>query len=197
MRYAELFPIPIYYNSSFLTDAACKNIVKCFGEITGKHGALIGDAFSSFDKTYRGALEEIQRCKYSNNIERLILDEVSKYCKHYGILEPSHITNSWINVQNMGSSLMRHSHPFSVISGALYLNADADSFPLEFYNPNPFVNHQNPVAINKYNNNSYTLDSVNTGMLVLFPSWLEHGASILNNSSKRIVLSFNTSYSNV
>lgn len=189
----DLFPVPIYINKNFLEESTCQHILECMDQVYAGHGSLEGDAFSSYNVN-DDALSEIQKCSTVSNIRKMLLDEVEHYCNEYGLLPPTKITNSWVNIQNKDSSLRVHSHPYSVISAAFYLNADESSSPIEFYSPNPFVTRQEPVTNNKYTNKQHRFESINTGMLVLFPSWLEHGSSVLNSSSNRIVLSFNTAY---
>lgn len=189
----ELFPIPIYINKQFLPAETCANILDCMDSVFSTHGSLSGDAYSSYNVD-SDAISEIQKCSTVSNLRALLLKEVNAYCKEYGILEPVKITDSWVNIQNKGSSLNVHSHPYSVISAALYLNASDSSSPIEFYSPNPFSQHQHATENNKYVNNKYRIEPINTGMLVLFPSWLDHGSSILNEVNNRVVLSFNTSY---
>lgn len=120
---------------------------------------------------------------------------ITSYIKFSGYGNPKilnkEMQSSWFNIQNEGSSLNRHTHALSTISGAIYINVDDDSSMLYFYNPNQF----NEFSVSS-KNTEYTYDwykfKPKNGDLFLFPSWLAHGSNgDQNNTKNRTVISFN------
>lgn len=125
-------------------------------------------------------------------LDSLMLAAVSNYC-YINSIENVEITDSWYTIMNKGSRVHRHRHEGSVISGTLYIDIPDDSLGLAFVNPtipyrmNEFVNNSNP-------SNTYAhVETVKTGDLLLFPSWLEHFVPPINYDN-RISISFNTAY---
>ena len=65
-----------------------------------------------------------------------------EYANEYGF-QKLDISNSWYNVEKKDCVLNNHTHPMSVISGALYLKTDTLSNKIYFLNPNPFISFSN------------------------------------------------------
>lgn len=99
------------------------------------------------------------------------------------------ITESWLNKYEFGHSHKRHMHPNSVISSALFF--DEHPSELEFYSPRPSEIDFERSEFTLWNSKVWTIKPV-TGLLVLFPSWLEHSARIVDNNEPRYSLSFDT-----
>ena len=113
---------------------------------------------------------------------------------------PLEITNSWANVLGDGHRIEYHRHPRSVASGAFYLSAQDGSVDLEFRNPlmplkqvESFVWEQIGGGISFLNEQTHKIPC-EENLLILFPSWLEHGSSKVNTTKDRITVSFNTYY---
>ena len=181
----QAFPILIKYIEDFITEEESSSLMSFINTIdTSSHKALEGSAASSFT-TNDNILDNFI------NLKEKIADISNKYCIEYG-LKSVNIFNSWINIQNKGSILNKHTHPFSVISGALYINKDKDASNLYFHNPNPFL----PITEKSDTITPYTCENVSikakNNSLILFPSWLSHSTQEPNNMDNRIVLSFNT-----
>jgi uncharacterized protein (TIGR02466 family) len=186
-----LFPTFLKIYNNFIDKKKCENIIKKLKKIPlHNHNSLTENkAKSSFNKhkninTFLG--EEI-----NNNLLLLI----NEYSKEYG-MNRLKISNSWHNIQLKDSALSMHSHPSSVISGALYLKTDKLSSKIFFYNPNPYINFTEFKEYNQYNF-QHVYFNVDIGTLILFPSWLMHGSNATENKSEeRICFSFNTQYEN-
>ena len=115
---------------------------------------------------------------------------IDLYCKSAG-LEESILGTSWFNIMGKGGQVDKHRHEGSVISGAFYPYVDEDSCPLIFESPlrplrmNDVFETQNPYS------SYFASCKPRTGLLLIFPSWLEHRTDP-NTSSKRITVSFNS-----
>lgn len=192
----EVFPVLIRKYDKFITESESNNIVSAINKEHFKNhlGTLIGDATSSHNVTIDG--KNILDCFHE--LKTKIFLEVQNYSELIGIDSNKLVfDNSWCNIQKKNSRLIFHIHPNSIISGALYIKMDENSSHIAFKNPNPFSVYAKYFNINdkisKYNI-QYCHVKPNTGDLILFPSWLEHGSYYDNLSEERIVLSFNVYY---
>lgn len=97
---------------------------------------------------------------------------------------------SWINIHEHGGFNFLHIHEGAYLSGCLYLRVPAGSGSLVFRDPRPGAVHgslKGPVA-NGYRDISLKPED---GLLVLFPSWLEHFVEPHAGDRPRIVIAFN------
>jgi uncharacterized protein (TIGR02466 family) len=100
----------------------------------------------------------------------------------------------WCNVNQRDSQHQIHSHPNSYFSGVLYLNAPEGTNNITFEDPRP---SKNMVQADYKRETNFSPRSwqylPETGLLLIFPSWLEHGTTRcrLEKGINRISLSFN------
>jgi uncharacterized protein (TIGR02466 family) len=103
------------------------------------------------------------------------------------------ITQSWLNWTKPGERHHKHSHLNSYISGVFYIDVDENTdnicFSKKYYSN---IDLGPKKDYNEFNSDSYWLP-VETNMLLLFPSTLEHNVDeTINNKKTRISLAFNT-----
>ena len=101
-----------------------------------------------------------------------------------------YMTQSWANFNTTNTSHHKHWHANSLISGVFFVDgfktpirfsSKSSLFPLEFqYN-----------EFNDLNSESYNIE-LEKGVLLLFPSMLEHEVESNLTNSQRITISFNT-----
>jgi len=104
------------------------------------------------------------------------------------------ITNMWAIINEKGALNQKHHHSNSDISAAYYVSAHDDCGDIVFYDPRPARVYKHPIAKSPNKLNA-TINSVKPepGLLVLFPSYLEHSVNPNLSNKKRIVISFNLS----
>lgn len=107
------------------------------------------------------------------------------------------ITNMWAIINEKGAFNQKHHHGNSDISAAYYVSAFDNCGDIVFYDPRPAPVFNHPIA-NNPNLLNATVNSIKPkeGMLVLFPSYLEHSVNPNLSNEKRIVISFNLSLKN-
>lgn len=105
----------------------------------------------------------------------------------------------WANVHDSGHKHQSHVHPNSFISGVFYLQVPEESEmvgDLYFNDPRTLKSmmyadfkKSSPISDRNW------IYKPETGMMVLFPGWLEHGTNIFvcNSGEKRVAVSFNYS----
>ncbi len=104
------------------------------------------------------------------------------------------ITNMWAIINRNGAANSRHHHGNSAISAAYYVRAPENCGNIVFYDPRPapiyfHPNAKNSNSLNCQVNNIKPLE----GLLVLFPSYLDHSVDANETNDERIVISFNIS----
>ena len=104
-----------------------------------------------------------------------------------------YITQSWINYTDENQFHHKHSHPNSLVSGVLYLDADIDLDSIIFYRPNEYETitiYTKDDCYNVFNSSLWTY-AVKTGDIVLFPSSVEHSVNTKKGKRTRMSLAFN------
>ena len=104
------------------------------------------------------------------------------------------ISNMWSIINTKGSLNQKHHHSNSDLSAAYYVTANKNCGDIIFYDPRPAIVYKHPIA-KKPNILNATINSISPepGMLILFPSYLEHSVNTNLSEHKRIVISFNLS----
>tara|TARA_R100001463_G_scaffold130663_1_gene190195 strand:+ start:144 stop:707 length:564 start_codon:yes stop_codon:yes gene_type:complete len=187
MNFRPLFPTPISSVPNFITSEERLQLIKSINNISHyPHDDISGDGFSSHS----------DKPKSSSFLDRGIKKRIQTALDEYNIecgYKLSKLGNIWSNIQNSGSRLLEHSHPQSLVSGALYINVGEES-RLYFHNPNPYV-----YFTGRRENTPFTYEyswiPVYNCELILFPSWLRHGKhDYINEMDERIVVSFNSEH---
>lgn len=188
----DIFPSLVYVVTGVLNETQRKDIISYARTLDDRsHGCIPENGISNHDINYSfldGVADNVLSCKF---IKEQILERVNSYCDDIGYTH-CRLSNSWINFQYKDSVLMKHTHPESRVSGALYLNADDQSSKIYFYNPNPYIYFSSVTTRNEYNYEYKWFKPV-SGDMILFPSWLSHGSNgEKNQTEERVVISFNT-----
>jgi uncharacterized protein (TIGR02466 family) len=185
----QIFPINIFVEQQFLSEEHCDLIFESIKDKkTHKHNLIGGDGVSSYNlnDNFSGIFERLP--KPINDIREKIQERID-YFTDVSKMHRCRLGYSWFNVQNEDSRLHLHSHGFSIVSGALYINIDESSSSLDFLNPNYSVFSGNYTD----GNVCVVSNRFERGTLVIFPSYLVHGNLKSSNHSKnRVVISFNT-----
>jgi len=102
------------------------------------------------------------------------------------------IKSIWVIINEKGASNERHHHGNSALSAAYYVHAPKDCGDIVFYDPRPAPVFSHPIA-KKPNILNATVNSITPaeGLLLLFPSYLDHSVKPNLSSNQRIVISFN------
>ena len=190
-KFLMLFPTTISITENLLTSDELNILLQKVKDINDMHShdLMYGDSQSSHSKDLlNGILNSLK----DTSLYTKIVDKLNEYTSSMGLYDVS-IKNSWVNIQHSDSSLKSHNHNNSKVSAALYLKVDDESSNIIFHDVHPFrnfreFNSQNAKE-NKLNLTEYSLKPT-AGMLVLFPSWLNHSGDT-NHSDERIAISFN------
>jgi uncharacterized protein (TIGR02466 family) len=187
MTQYQIFPITIETHQLDSIELA-PLINFCKTHPTSKHNVFFGEASSS-----RGTNRSILTNLIFNTLTNKIQNLVNSYVETLR-LAPVKITDSWFNILGPGSSIEPHRHELSIISGALYLDVAPGSASLRFHSPLECMRMAEWYTDkDDYLQNKQLEFPCNTGLLILFPSWLQHSTQT-NTTERRVSVSFNTSY---
>ena len=102
------------------------------------------------------------------------------------------VSGIWAIINEKDAWNQKHHHSNSDLSAAYYVSAPKNCGDIVFYDPRPAPVHNHPIAKSPNKLNA-TVNSITPepGMLVLFPSYLEHSVNPNKSEEKRIVISFN------
>jgi len=131
------------------------------------------------------------------DLKRYIDDQVFNYKKNLLEMKDEneiYITQSWVNSSDGNQFHPKHKHPNSVISGVIFLddNTDESLPPIRFHRSmEMFPLNFSFDGLNEFNASCREFHPVR-GMLMLFPSLLEHDVDKNASDRVRTSLSFNT-----
>lgn len=104
------------------------------------------------------------------------------------------LSNMWAIINKKGAMNQKHHHSNTDLSAAYYVTAKEGCGDIIFYDPRPGKVYKHPLSnkpnLLNVNNNGVKPEP---GMLVLFPSYLEHSVNPNTSEHERIVISFNIS----
>ena len=132
-------------------------------------------------------------------------DPLAKECQNflttaYGVreFEELNITNSWANITKPGESHHAHTHPFSIVSGVIYLDDNPSNLDLNLEvfipeTPHFLIRGRSYSPLHKWVNRTETNNLKNH--LVLFLSTTKHFVSENKENIDRRSISFNTYWS--
>jgi len=110
---------------------------------------------------------------------------------------PSYIEGSWININPPQSYNIKHLHPRSLFSGVYYAKVpEGDCGDIIFHRDSLVLSYLPEYIVQDWNDitSGTATYKISTGMLLIFPSWLEHAVSPNFTKEDRISISFNTNY---
>ena len=102
------------------------------------------------------------------------------------------ITSAWSIINKKNASNARHIHSNSYISAVYYVSAPTNCGDILFHDPREarIIRKPNKIKPNKLNAEVVNI-TPQSGLLVLFPSYLHHSVDINTSNEERIVISFN------
>lgn len=102
------------------------------------------------------------------------------------------ITACWATVNTPGRGHAAHAHPNSFLSGSYYVATRAGADTINFHDPrSQTAIIRPPVTRLVAANADQAVVAVSDGMLLLFPSWLQHSVDPNASARNRISVSFN------
>jgi len=102
------------------------------------------------------------------------------------------ITGCWANISPPGDGHKPHTHPNNYLSGVYYVQTQKGADTISFDDPRPQTNVIAPLTSEITDENAGQIHvTTRNGLLVLFPSWLQHQVPANRSNSARISIAFN------
>jgi len=109
---------------------------------------------------------------------------------------PFEITGCWMNIKPRGVGHPLHSHQNNYLSGVYYVKAPEGADSISFHDTRMERRVIIPRFIEETPLTARTMHvPVNTGVLIMFPSWLQHTVEANPTEETRVSLSFNIMFS--
>lgn len=133
------------------------------------------------------------------NIKTLILSECETFAKHICPLDFNFklkMTSSWVNKMSAGQSHPWHSHPFSVVSGVIFLDDTLENRKLSFKNSlKDAIPPYSVLELDYYtdlNDLAEPTDTLQYHMVLFYSNVLHSVPPLSNFTGCRRTISFNT-----
>jgi len=132
-----------------------------------------------------------------SSLTQFIVNEGRKFLHFQNVDSSEYRFNIMYLVNKIGKNSTHelHSHPGSILSGCFYLKTLPDSPPLIFKDPRDYYKY---IPYNQIfgNNTPYTLlpefvVNPHDGLIMIWPSWLEHEVPLSSSDGDRITIAFN------
>ena len=110
--------------------------------------------------------------------------------------ESLELTGCWANISPPGDGHRPHTHPNNYLSGVYYVQTQEGANTISFDDPRPQTNIISPVTSKITDENAGQIHiTTREGLLVLFPSWLQHQVPRNKSQQARISIAFNIMFS--
>ena len=142
-----------------------------------------------------GGYHSTNRLGIFPELENFIHDHARKYATQLGLQSSLKLTELWININDYKDYNKAHTHPNSCLSGVYYVHTPKNcgniSFLREGYKLQEVYWSKYIETYRKENWAEFTIP-VRSGLLVIFPSFMEHRVeSNMNKKEPRMSVAFN------
>lgn len=202
MAYNYIFPTCIWYDNQIELAEQLLPVARQYLNDSGKTFTDNNNHVS----TYREASvsQQLKRDPKVKPLLDLLIYQSKEYIKKQNVnLDPikdklENLDNLYIFFNRIGktASHIMHAHPNSILSGCFYLNCNEKDSPLIISDPRPYMNYvfYEQKLYDDTNINTLCPDfiiPVKTGLIMLWPSWLQHMVPEQKVDSDRITIVFN------
>ena len=112
------------------------------------------------------------------------------------VYESLELTGCWANISPPGDGHRPHTHPNNYLSGVYYVQVQAGADTISFDDPRPQTNIIAPATTEITDENAGQIHiTTREGLLVLFPSWLQHQVPRNKSQRDRISIAYNVMFS--
>jgi uncharacterized protein (TIGR02466 family) len=186
LNQADVFAIPVYMSEYPNAEKDKDNIISLARNIekTSKEHTYTGKGFTNYNYSSNFLDDPVCADFISNTVQNIHNSLGMKF-------RVSHAC-SWVTIGRQYSHHGRHNHLPAVWSGVYYVQAEEDDANIIFYDKNKDSNWPWEFADT---DNKYTALSARgapgTGVLYVFPSYLDHSVEEQLKDRERVTISFN------
>lgn len=194
MQFLNLFPVPFfrfdYFKAEDLRTSIVDDLLTLEEEDNNDYSLKYpkGSYTSFYSRDCVFDLSKLQELK------KFISESVKAADRYLGFDEDLKFTKSWFSINRQYSFHEQHHHCPNIWSGVYYLQADQNDATISFLNKN-LIDTGWPYRSKKIENTEFnstqTVIRPETGMLLVFPSYLHHKVDQQNSTNDRITIAFN------
>ena len=112
------------------------------------------------------------------------------------VYESIELTGCWANISPPGDAHKPHTHPNNYLSGVYYVQTPKGADTISFDDPRPQTNVIAPLTSETTDENAGQIHiTTRNGLLLMFPSWLQHQVPPNRSDAARISIAFNVMFS--
>jgi uncharacterized protein (TIGR02466 family) len=144
--------------------------------------------FATHGVTSFNSTESLNQLPEWNTVTAFIADFSATMLKSIGA--DAKITNMWTTIYPQGAFVPEHVHSNSVFSGVFYAKAEPQCGEIVFHDPAWVAKTMHLKNVNNSHSTKYKV-APETGLMLIFPSWLPHRTLPNRSGEDRIMISFN------
>ena len=119
-----------------------------------------------------------------------LVQKIDEVCKNINLgIKETFIPQLWVNVNKAGDYNIIHQHGGYILSGTYYVKVPKDSGRLTFRDPRPGA-ICNTFMVNRFDGGEFRNLNLFDGLLVIWPSYLDHFVEPSKTNEERISISF-------
>lgn len=194
MNFQYIFPTCIYTDTNLSLATELLPIVNEYLETYG----IDFSNYPNHISTYRNFDSDIPLHTDArlDKFKQYISDAADIFLKHQNIKNNYNLCPFFsLNKMGMLSRHESHAHANSILSGILYLDVNENCAPLIFKDPRPYKNfvlYEQDIKQNQIESLSPVyIIKPKPGMMLMWPSWLEHEVPLTKSNDIRTTLVFN------
>jgi uncharacterized protein (TIGR02466 family) len=191
MKHIDVFPTRVWYkkfdellkhHSDWIEDLFVARVERPESRSYSVKNGWQGELSLQTDNKF-SALKDVLLPVFNETLKQMAPDKNIQYK-----------VNAWANIQDHGGYNEAHVHPFSLFSAVYYLKVTNKSGRINFKDPrlglqnHIFASSSNPPPPNNFSSIKIQPEE---GLLLIFPSWLEHFTELNYDSSERISIAMN------
>lgn len=190
----NIFPVPVYRSEFNKSEMVRDHIVQYFKDVemfdtvdyTGKYPV------GSYTSFYNN--ENILGLPQLVELHTFIKDTVQNIHQSVGLYGNVEFTNSWFSINRKYSYHESHNHCPDIWSGVYYVQAEESDATISFLNK-VMIDSGWPYSAKKAAQTDFVSNKVTcpvkTGMLIVFPSYLDHMVNQHLTDNERVTIAFN------
>jgi len=119
-----------------------------------------------------------------------LVKEITEFCKHLPLdIKQIHIPQLWVNVNKKGDWNTIHQHGTYNLAGTYYVKVPKNSGRIVFRDPRPSA-ISNLFMVNRFDKGELKNVNLMEGLLMIWPSYLDHFVEPSQTDEERISISF-------
>jgi uncharacterized protein (TIGR02466 family) len=137
----------------------------------------------------------------SDPLHKILIDCIGNFSKHVVKGDVNFVVDAWINISKPKSYNRKHDHPTSDLSGVLWIKCPKECGDIVFESPVSYQTHAEVESyteefINSINYHHGFYFTPTEGVILIFPSHLNHFVQENRSNEDRISVSFNIRLTN-